>query len=159
MRTMIAGLIALVVFSTAGLAQQLTFAQQKKRLKLWEDCKPMDLLVVGLNEDAKKIGLTERILRLRAERHLRSARLYSEDKPSASLHVSVNVVGAAFSISLKFRKWVVDTHGHVAQATTWDNSITGTHGRDPRFIASTLSELMDSFLVEYLRTNEDACEK
>ena len=36
-------------------------------------------------------------------------------------------------------------------------SSTGTHGGDDGFIVQSVSELLDTFLVEYLRVNDEAC--
>ena len=38
-------------------------------------------------------------------------------------------------------------------ATTWSQSITGTHGSDPEYIVSALSMLLDDFLNDYYKAN------
>ena len=74
------------------------------------------------------------------------------------LYVNVNVVGLAFGISLEYGKTVIDeASGLRGLATTWARGFTGTHGRDASYILSGVSELMDLFLVEFLRANEEAC--
>ena len=40
---------------------------------------------------------------------------------------------------------------------TWDLGATGTHGGDAGYVLQTLSEFVDTFVVEYLRVNEAAC--
>ena len=42
-------------------------------------------------------------------------------------------------------------------ATTWVRGSAGTHGGDAGYIRSGVSEYMDTFLLEYLRVNEEAC--
>ena len=130
------------------------------RFKLFNDCLPMPLAVEGLNNDASKIGLTEEMLQAAVESRLRSARLYSKDALSsglARLYVNVTVIGPAFSISVEYRKLVIDHFGHVDITATWNTGSTGTHGRDGGYIVSSLSQHMDKFLVDYLRVNEKAC--
>ena len=43
-------------------------------------------------------------------------------------------------------------------AMTWDTRRVGTHGDNAGFIMNGLSEMLDGFLLEYLRMNEDSCE-
>ena len=63
-------------------------------------------------------------------------------------------------MGLEYKKWVSDPlSGEEAYATTWNTGSTGTHGGDPGFILSTASGLLDLFLVEFLRVNEEACGK
>lgn len=40
---------------------------------------------------------------------------------------------------------------------TWVKGLTGAHGGNASYILSGLSELMDIFLVEYLKVNEEYC--
>ena len=60
---------------------------------------------------------------------------------------------------LEFKKRVSDSlSGESFFAGTWDSSVTiGTHGRDANYILQSLSELLDRFVLEYLRVNEAAC--
>ena len=86
------------------------------------------------------------------------ARLYDSEFTGPYLYVNVNVVGMAFNTSLEYNKPVHDLASDVTGvASTWDISLTGTHGGGSNYILSTISELMDRFLVEYLRVNEAAC--
>ena len=150
--------LALIAFPAHVLAQEMPSTQRANHFRLFSACRPMDLVVESLNDDAKEMGLTKDRLRMAAESRLRSAQLYSEGQIEY-LYVNVNVVGLAFSISLVYKKGAFDEHGNVGMAATWNAGKTGTHGRNPGFIISGLSELMDKFLVEYLRVNEAACEK
>ena len=163
-KTMIAGLIvALVSLSKPALAQNLTPEQIDfmndflNRFRLFNDCQPISILIEPLSDDEKKVGLTDRILKLRTERILRSARLYSKPLLDEYLHVNVNVAGKAFSISLEYTVEVTNKYGRSGRATTWDKHSFGTHGGDPNYILSSLSGHMDAFVVAYLRANEDAC--
>ena len=140
--------------------------KNEERLKFFNVCEPFYLVIEDLNDDAKEIGLTKDRVQNLIESRLRSARIYKDGSAYLPitftrpyLYVNINVVGRAFSVSLEFKKPVTDEYEHAGLAPTWDVSSTGTHGKDPRFIVSVLSELMDKFLVEYLRVNETACEK
>ena len=159
--------------------------RNKERFELFSDCHPINLIIEELTDDAKKIGLTKERVQNVAESRLRSARLYKEEDilhkedgiayveavleeakalvegaylNEVYLYVTVHVVGHGVSISLEFKKRVDDQHEHSGLAITWDARSAGTHGGDPGFIISGLSESMDKFLVEYLRVNESACE-
>ena len=164
MKTMIAGLIALVALPTPVLAEELSVIQRSnqriKRFELFNDCRPMSLIIENLSDDAKKIGLTRAHLYRVAESRLRSARIYQDDYSQLKeyLYVNVHVVGSAFSASLRYNRRVTNEHGHNGIASTWVQGYTGS-ADSASSVAFGLSELMDMFLAEYLRVNEDACEK
>ena len=59
---------------------------------------------------------------------------------------------------LEFNKRVSDSlSGESFFTGTWNSGVTGTHGRDADYILQGLSELLDRFVLEYLRVNEAAC--
>ena len=132
-----------------------------ERFELFNACRPMRLIIEELDSDANSIGLTEAMLQAAVESRLRAARLYTENRgPSdgARLYVNIKVVGPAFGFSLDYGKRVSDRFGLSSLATTWDISVTGTHGRDAGYIVNSLSQKIDMFLAAYLRVNESACE-
>ena len=119
----------------------------------------MNLIVEDLHPDALKIGLTKAEIRAAAESRLRSARLYNSEATNY-LYINSNVVDPAFSTSLKYQKEVHDIASNQRfTTTTWSRSLTGTTRKNPGFILSGISRLLDRFLVEFLRVNEKACEK
>lgn len=159
------------VVSTLPLLAVLTFLAPQSfaesaeeridSFNLFADCTQMNLVVERLPDTAFDIGLSNEIIQNAAESRLRSARLYRSDLDYIPyVYVNVNVTERAFSISLEYNKILYDDHyAHVSQfATTWDTGIVGTHGRDAGYIVSSLSLLVDRFLVEYLRVNEDVCD-
>ena len=123
----------------------------------------MDILIESLGDDEKKMGLTKGRLRMAVESRLRSARLYSGGSGGAFfeayLYVNVGTFDSAFSISVEYHKWVTDGHGYVGAPSTWKMRSTGLSGKIPSFIISGLSELLDLFIAEYLRVNEESCEE
>ena len=130
------------------------------RFKLYNHCNPMDLVIEALPAAAKKIGLTKEDVQVAVESRLRSARLYSSEPQSSFFYVNLNVIGSSFNIMLQFNKEVYDPASNNTRPTaTWVEGTTGTHSGDGGYILSSLSRLIDKFLVEYLRVNEDACEK
>ena len=148
-------MVALAVVLTMGVA----VAQSRERFQLFNSCQSMDLALGSLDSDATGIGLTEQSIQNVVESRLRSARLYDSNLFSDSyLYVNVNVIGLAFGIDLEYYKMVIDeASGLRGLAATWSRGLIGTHGRDASYILSSVSELMDLFLVEYLRVNEEAC--
>ena len=135
-----------------------TFEERYARFQLFANCTPMDLYV-WVSSEAEEIGLKATSVRAAAESRLRSARLYDSEM-SFHLSVTANVVGASFSTRLEYNKYFTDSvSGTFGYAITWRSGFIGTHGRDSGYILGTISELMDQFLVEYLRVNEEACEK
>ena len=131
-----------------------------ERFTLFNNCRPMLLVVEGLKDNAAEIGLTKERLQVTAESRLRSARLYTEDALAARfsrLYINVNILTSAFNVSVAYSKIVTDEFGLQGVATTWDGGGVGTHGRESNYIVSNLSESLDTFLAAYLRVNEAAC--
>ena len=126
------------------------------RFELFNSCEPMSVVAERLPSRAAEIGLTVESLRTAVESRLRSARLYDDDA-TPYLYLNVNVVGGAFSINLEYRRWVCHSVSGCGPATTWRLGVTGTHGADAGYIRSAVAECMDTFLVEYLKVNEEAC--
>ena len=159
------GVRLFVLAVTAALAVCATHAEEMsledriERFQLFNDCRPMYLVVEDLGSGADEIGLTRESLTAAVESRLRAARLYGEGGLTW-LYLNVNVVGQAHNISLQYKRRVC----HVLDsdlcgvATTWDTFGTGTHGSGgAAFIRSGVSEYMDTFLLKYLRVNEEAC--
>lgn len=158
-RTVILALSLFALLATQAVTESIT--DRIDRFKLFSNCTPIALLVERLNSDARSIGLTENALQTTVESRLRSARVYSPGSSAISpyLYVNVNVVGPAFHISLSYHKLVQDSYTDIFDhAITWNTGSTGTHGNDDVYILSGVSQLMDQFLVAFLRVNEHACE-
>ncbi len=152
------GFLLVLLLAPAAVGQDAK--SEFARFELFNGCKPMDLAVESLNDDTGKIGLTKARLQAAAESRLRSARLYDSDATAPWLYVNVNVSGPAFSISLQYKKLVLDLASvKNGYAATWNTAGTGTHGGDAGYIVSSLSQHLDRFLVEYLRVNESACSR
>ena len=132
--------------------------KRRNEFQLLTFCSKMDLVVEGLPDDASKINLTEESIQATVESRLRSARLYSSTNTHDFLYVRISIVYNVFDIDLSFEKIVEDKYsGMQFYATTWTKGSTGTHGGNASYILSVLSELMDIFLVEYLKVNEEYC--
>ena len=148
-------LVALLASAASGQGS----ASRQDRFRLFNACRPMQLLVESLGNEERKIGLTEDALQAAAESRLRAARLYTEDPEGAddaTLYVNVNVAGRAFNISVEYTKALSDAFGETGLARTWISGSTGTASTGG-FIVSSLSQYLDRFLAAYLRINEEAC--
>ena len=68
--------------------------------------------------------------------------------------------GGAFYVLVALMKPFVDiVSGEVGFGRTWQSSSVGLYSSGADFIVQALSEHMDRFILEYLRVNEDACER
>ena len=79
------------------------------------------------------------------------------------LYININVVGEGFSTQLQFKKPLVDPYinSKPHSAITYSRGSAGTHSNDGgsgAFIMSSLGELFDEFLTDYLRVNEGDCQ-
>ena len=158
MGRILAGL-ALAGLMAPAIAGQDT-SNRRDRFRLFNACRPMELVVEHLNDDAADIGLDKKALQAAAESRLRAARVYTEDPVRADfsyLYVNVTVTGRAFNISLEYSKWVTDEFGQSSNAQTWHTGGTGTQGGNASYVVSSLSRELDTFLAVYLRVNEEAC--
>ena len=82
----------------------------------------------------------------------------SENTKNIFLYVNVIIVGNAFNITAELRKVVTDqASSNIGWAATWDIGFTGTHGNIANFIISSVAQVTDKFIDEYLRVNEAAC--
>ncbi|MDE0176817.1 MAG: hypothetical protein OYH76_24440 [Defluviicoccus sp.] len=147
--------LALVLAVPAGAAEKVT---ERDRFRLWNDCRPMELVVEDLSKDAAAIGLTTEAITVAVRSRLRAARLYLSNDGLPFFSVSVNVGRAAVSIQVGYLKLLLDSaSGEVSGAVTWRSGVAGTHGRDASFIRSAVVGQVDKFIDEYLRVNADAC--
>ena len=120
----------------------------------------MGLVVEELTPDAAGIGLTRDSLIAAVESRLRAARIFSSSlfRVQDYRYVNVHFVGRAFSITVELNKTLYDAPlSTTGRAASWSDGITRTHGRDSAGLVSAVSRLLDQFLVEYLRVNEEAC--
>lgn len=134
------------------------------RFRLWNDCTPLRVAMLEHSEEARKIGLTDKALVTAVRSRLRAARLYSEKEVYPPLMLGVDVTvgeGGLFNISVELHKYFRDDLNDIDGrwlSVTWRSGSFGTHGGNASYVISVLSEHMDTFIDEYLRVNEDACE-
>lgn len=173
------GLATALTLAVAGTAAAQT---DFERFQLFNECRSVDLRV-GVSDDAIPFGLTEGRVQTLAESRLRAARLYDD---SAGPYVGIYLDSAtspderdlAFVLQVKFFKRVVDqdmffrlerTSSAAMDALsfivgselapTWEIGQVGVVvNRDGAFFMQNTSEMIDRFILEYLRVNEAACE-
>ena len=127
------------------------------RFGLFTHCGSLDLLVDDLDEETIAIGLSVEGIHVAMEKRLRSKGFHDKEA-DPYLYVRVIVFEDAYSADVEFYKRLFDPDSEsVDWAATWYTGSIGTHGSDPDYIMSDLSELMDEFLAEYLRVNKPAC--
>ena len=125
--------------------------REAERFGLFNACEPMHLIAIVVDQ-----RLRERVETM-AESRLRAARLYDTDADrsavSSLLSIEIfGVVGQAEAVLLSYRKPVRDSFSERwFLAETW--KLYGMY----RNSAEGLSELLDRFVLEYLRVNEAAC--
>ncbi|MCY4509923.1 MAG: hypothetical protein OXG35_23615 [Acidobacteria bacterium] len=118
---------------------------------------------VNVTSDDDDYGFTwDRVMNL-VESRTRAARLYGDSseilEQSNWLTVSVWFSGLAVFIEVEFEKGRLadPASGLEGYAQTWRTSRLGTHGRNGAVVMQTVSELVDEFILAYLRVHEDAC--
>ena len=96
-----------------------------------------------------------------AESRLRAARLFTTENEKSQytrLLISLNVVGNGFGLDVEFLKGLTDQRSETSgPAATCKSGSTGTSGGVSGYIVQILSEKIDEFIGEYLRSNEEFC--
>lgn len=157
MKTWKIWLAVLMLAASPGIADEHEVTDFD-RFRLWNDCKPLHLLVESLDENATDIDLTADQIAITVRSRLRAARLYAGTLGAPYLYVNINVGLRAFSVSVEYKKEVFDlATGLDGIGATWERAGMGTHGGDAAFILSNLAGYTDAFIDEYLRVNEEAC--
>lgn len=126
---------------------------------LFANCGKMGLLVESLRPDAEKIGLSQKEIRIAAEKRLRSARIFRQGgRPY--IYINITVFENAFTTRFGYRKIVFDEFSkHYVTATVWTDGLLGIHDGDYEFIFSSAMRILDGFIAKYLRANKKACNK
>ena len=150
--------MAVALLAAGSVAAEEETVTDRDRFELWTECKPVVLVVEDLSKDAAAMGLSSEDITIAARSRLRSARIYTEERPAPWLYIRVNVVSAAYSVHVGFRKVLWDRITvEPGYAETWDTGLAGTHGSNAAFLLSNVSQQIDRFIDEYLRINAEAC--
>lgn len=162
-----------IVIATAPLEAQ---DAAQERFQLFNECQPVGLSVVLNDDDGNLPELTEERVQTLAESRLRAARLFLQfnfrrlrvltgEAPLPVLLISVDVSRLSVFGVVAFNKPLHDPLSGVTELfRTWadvrPDSFTGTRRSGADRAASAmqrLSESLDTFVLEYLRVNEESC--
>ena len=151
--------LSIIILCLAAISASAGEVNDYDRFELWNECKPMTLIVEDVYEDATAIGLTKESIEAGVLSRLRAARLYNSEEEWSHLTVFVNVVDRAFSIRLLYIKRMQDVAtGMEGLSVSWFMTSTGMLGDGGvAFILSSVTQHIDAFIDKYLRVNVDAC--
>ena len=163
--TKILGLLFLGFLISASVQVDELRAEQKE-FEFFNNCEPIGL-TVEKQKKFSEVDLTKKAITNSVESRLRSARIFADGTSNSFLSVSVQIVGDAYNVSIGFAKGFEDHlfSKHIyssplfGPAYTWHMASTGTHGGQEDFILSSLSQIIDEFLVQYFRVNQKYCSK
>ena len=145
-----------LAIATAAIAQDPTDP-------LSASCDPVDIRI-GIDDgivdpdNSDDYGVTWVRIRTLAESRLRAARLYPDDISSVfinSVHIGVWYSRWAVFTEVQFRKWF---HPY-GTLTVWERRRLGSHRRDGTLVMQDVSEMVDEFILDYLRVNGEHCER
>ena len=153
--------IAILIAGTlTAHATAATTVSDHDRFRLWNNCRPVSLLVnyneVLPKEDKEKIENAVRS-------QLRDVRIYGGSSGNtAGLLVSATVRDRGsyhvYHINMSLLKKVQDLQTKLTNHTaTWYNSIGGNSTRGMEDVVQKFIILTDIFIDNYLRVNADAC--
>ena len=151
--------LCLLLWGSVAQAQEGVL-ERWELFQFWNWCEPMDIVVEGLNTNARTIGLTKEDLESAVLRVLRPADMYSEGAVPY-LYIAVTLLPPAAHIKIEYNKLLYDRGASnlTGMAATWQEGITvhyGNLGATTNFLA-TVSMMVDEFLSDYLRVNEPFC--
>jgi hypothetical protein len=118
--------------------------------------KKVNIRIMGLDEGAKRLGLTREQIETGCELHLRQAGLYPAIRISPYLRISVSVVGSCFHLSIQFMRniyFTANDNWYQILGTTWSYEMNGEHRGVRESILGAIGECLDTFLKEYLKAN------
>lgn len=118
--------------------------------------KKVNIRIMGLDENAKRIGLTREQIQTECELRLRQAGLDSAIRISPYLRVSVGVVDRSFHLSMQLKRniyFMANDNWYQTLGTTWSYEMNGEHGGTPESIIGAVGECLEKFLDEYLKAN------
>ena len=131
-----------------------------ENFRLFNECRPIFVDIGQLTTESRAFGLHKEDLRIAAETRLRVARLLAseDDRGTSGLFIDAIADPKTYSIEVNHSKPLEDRFGHYGMAVTKSYARSGTNSTDTGFIFWGLSELMDEFLLDYLRVNTAACD-
>lgn len=135
-----------------------------EQFELFTNCHPLAVTISEASQDWDVPGLTKADIQNAVESRLRGAHIYAPTFSLSSLNISIFIMRGVFSINLGLLKSLADgKHSQMyGAAKTWEDGVTGAYVRGVgggHFILSSLSQLLDRFIANYLRVNETACAK
>ncbi len=152
--------------SILALSVQLTEAQENINLSIRAkksqygleiySYKKVNILVMGLDEGAKRLGLTREQIETRCDGRLRQGGLEPVIRISPYLKISVDVFGSCFHLSMQFMRniyFTANDNWYEILGATWSCEMNGEHGGTPETIMNALDGCLDKFLNEYLKAN------
>lgn len=119
------------------------------------------VLVEDINDSANKIGLTEELIINKVELQLRRNGVPVGTKADSLvdrmyLYVNCGFTGPAFAINIDFKRQVFYLVGdklHSVTASTYHRGGQGTHGSDRGHVIKVLTDLIDEFSNDFLKSN------
>jgi hypothetical protein len=154
----------LIAIAAIGLGSQ-AFGEAFPGLEVGFTFREVQVLVEGLSEDAKKIGLTREDIKRTVKLKLltRGFKVVSEleSPPTGSyLYIQVSVVSSGFHLNIKLNKYpwhvgIPSERGMGGLVTPAQGlySATGSHGGDEKYILDGLEDFLDRFILDYLESN------
>jgi hypothetical protein len=128
-----------------------------EKFQFYNKCSLVSLAAL-LNEEAKKLGITEREIRNLAKSRLRSARIYDEESISTLIvAIEVSKKSPTYSTNIVFNIPVRTYWGEKGPAGTWTRGGWGMHEGNHNYILSTLPQYIDEFINLYLKVNQKDC--
>lgn len=151
--------ILLLLFFLSLTVYMNTFSQSKDSVysEPLKGIRRLKVLIETLNEEAKKMGLSEERLRTVVELKIRRegieispAHLYAP-----YIYLNVIVIGNAFNIVIQIKELVKLERDPFINclAVTWIEGVTGHHGNDSEYIVSRVSSHVDTFLNHWYIAN------
>ena len=141
--------------------ENAAISMELDRFSLHTNCHPVYVVMEEPSEDALRLGLRRDEVSNRVQARLRAAGLYSVTPQYPYLNISILVVGEAFGVDVGMKKRLLDTPSYdTGGAVTWQETIVGTHAGGiygGNYILESLDTILDLFVKDYLRVNEEAC--
>ncbi len=133
--------------------------RKRERFSLFAGCKPMNLIVEHLPDEAIQLGLGRDELTYVVKNKLVAANLYRKKlNPMSLLYVKVDARNGAFHVALEFHKWTYDPDIKIGELSpTWEMGWTDAHRGKDLLIVAVAAELTARFIEKFRKVNQEAC--
>ena len=140
------------------LADSTGVLGKSERFSLFTECQSVSVIVEDIPGKWALADIRKATVRTATESRMKAAGFFKAPKEDPTLQIAIVYLDDHYSYSVALFKIVADLSSEsLGHAITWQRKGVGVEDDSERTMAD-LMDLVDSFLTQYRRANEAACE-